>query len=158
MKLVYQVDPGVSIGDSFELNPVNSVLSGPGSNAIEHNTESGFITIGRIGDLVGTDGAINVTDLTRLISFIIGVNPSPASGELEFFKADLNRDNAINILDVQRMVNIIIGRATAKQIAGATGPVRLEIGAVRTLTQGQITLPVQIQSGIPIAGIQFAIL
>ncbi len=157
MKLVYQVDPGVSIGDSFELNPVNSVLSGPGSNAIEHNTESGFITIGRIGDLVGTDGAINVTDLTRLISFIIGVNPSPASGELEFFKADLNRDNAINILDVQRMVNIIIGRATAKQIAGATGPVRLEIGAVRTLTQGQITLPVQIQSGIPIAGIQLTL-
>jgi len=157
MKLVYQVDPGVNIGDSFELKPENSVLSDPESNAIEHNTKSGFITVGRIGDLVGTDGAIDVTDLTRLISFIIGVNPSPASEDLEFFKADLNRDNAINILDVQRMINIIIGRATAKQIAGASGPVRLEIGAVHTLTQGQITLPVQIQSGSPIAGIQLTL-
>ena len=160
MKLIYQIAPAAAIGDFLDLELDNTVLSDPTSNSIEHNRENGGIAIGLIGDLAGAsgpDGAINVTDLVHLINIIIGVNASPTPEDLEFSKADINRDMAINILDAQRIINIITGRATAKQIAGSTDAVRVELGALNIMKQGQMTLPVQIQSDGPIAGIQLTL-
>lgn len=54
------------------------------------------------GDANG-DLAINVLDVTTIISYILEQNPTP----FLFDAADLNYDGSINILDVIRLVNII---------------------------------------------------
>lgn len=157
MKLIYQVESGATIGDGYAVELQNTVLSDPSSNAIEHGTEDGSIIVERIGDLAGDDGILTVTDLVALVDIIIGTGSQPEPGSIAFAKADINEDEAINILDALRVINIIIGKATAKQVAGVTEPVRLQMGDVHALTQGRMTLPVQIQSDGPISGLQLTL-
>ncbi|MBO4815312.1 MAG: leucine-rich repeat protein [Muribaculaceae bacterium] len=56
------------------------------------------------GDANG-DGAANVQDITTIINYILGNNPSP----FVFETADLNTDGTINVQDVTTLINIILG-------------------------------------------------
>ena len=54
---------------------------------------------------INQDDIVNVVDIVKLISFILGTsNPS----ENEFLYSDLNQDGIINILDVVSLVNLIL--------------------------------------------------
>ncbi|MBO4589414.1 MAG: BspA family leucine-rich repeat surface protein [Bacteroidaceae bacterium] len=54
------------------------------------------------GDVNG-DGAVNVTDVTMLVSIILGNTPSIAA-------ADVNDDTQVNVTDVTALVSIILGQ------------------------------------------------
>ncbi len=54
---------------------------------------------------INQDDIVNVVDIVKLISFILGTsNPS----ENELLYSDLNQDGIINILDVVSLVNLIL--------------------------------------------------
>ena len=59
---------------------------------------------GLLGDL-NSDGYIDILDIVRIISIILGDEPS----DWETYAADVNQDGAINILDVVALVNLILG-------------------------------------------------
>ena len=56
------------------------------------------------GDVNG-DGATNVTDVTMMVDYILGIT----SNNFIFDNADVNRDGSINVTDVTTLVDIILG-------------------------------------------------
>ena len=82
----------------------------------EHNDESyahidggtanpGYFTLKpafKKGDVNG-DGAVNVTDVTMLVSMILGNTAINAA-------ADVNEDTQVNVTDVTALVSIILGQ------------------------------------------------
>ena len=59
---------------------------------------------GIAGD-INQDDIVNVLDIIKLISFILGTS-NPSENELVY--SDLNQDGIINILDVVSLVNLIL--------------------------------------------------
>ena len=57
----------------------------------------------QIGD-VNCDGNVNVTDVTTLISYMLGNNPQPFSMEA----ANVNGDNDINVTDVTLLIGSLL--------------------------------------------------
>ena len=53
---------------------------------------------------VNMDGEVNVNDVTVLINYILGKNPSP----FDSVAADVNEDTAINVNDVTALINLIL--------------------------------------------------
>ena len=62
------------------------------------------------------DLAVNVLDITTVISYILNQNPQP----FLFDAADVNNDHAINILDIIGIVNLINGKKKAGGIFAGT--------------------------------------
>ena len=55
-----------------------------------------------LGD-VNSDGQVNVTDVTLLISYMISDN-----GDIDLLAADINEDEQINVTDVTSLINMLI--------------------------------------------------
>ncbi|MBQ4139624.1 MAG: dockerin type I repeat-containing protein, partial [Muribaculaceae bacterium] len=53
---------------------------------------------------VNMDGEVNVNDVTTLINYILGKNPTP----FDSVAADVNEDTAINVNDVTALINLIL--------------------------------------------------
>ncbi|MBO4813956.1 MAG: dockerin type I repeat-containing protein, partial [Muribaculaceae bacterium] len=51
------------------------------------------------------DYSVDVLDVTTIINYIIGKNPSP----FNFVNADVNGDNSVNVMDVTALINMILG-------------------------------------------------
>lgn len=59
---------------------------------------------------VNEDGFVNVTDVTALVSIILGYNNEhDISTETTFLRGDINEDGFVNVTDVTALVNIILG-------------------------------------------------
>ena len=56
------------------------------------------------GDVNG-DSKVDVNDVTTIINYILGKNPSPFNNG----NADVNGDGNIDVLDVTAVINIILG-------------------------------------------------
>ena len=59
----------------------------------------------RKGDING-DGEVNVADVTTLVDYILGKNPTSCNESA----CDINGDNEINVSDVTSLVDIILGK------------------------------------------------
>ena len=78
-----------------------------------NNTESNWSNVEEVtlfentssikGD-VNMDGEVNVNDVTTLINYILGKNPTP----FDSVAADVNEDTAINVNDVTALINLIL--------------------------------------------------
>ena len=53
------------------------------------------------------DGEVDVRDITTIINYILGNNPSP----FNFNNANVNGDEEVNVLDVTAIINMILGTA-----------------------------------------------
>ena len=103
-----------------------------------------FVTL--IGDVNG-DGEVNVSDVTALVSIILGTYvPTRAEGASD---PDINGDSEVNVSDVTKLVNIILGREPTVSgfnsiDAGDTG---LSFGegssASNSLGKGKVVLPLE---------------
>ena len=56
---------------------------------------------------VNTDGEIDILDVIKTITIILGVDPAPTDDEL--WASDCNGDEYVDILDVVGIVNVILG-------------------------------------------------
>ena len=61
-------------------------------------------TAGKPGD-ANEDGEVNVQDITTIINYILGNNPTP----FNFNNANVNGDDAVNVQDVTLIINMILG-------------------------------------------------
>lgn len=59
---------------------------------------------GKPGD-ANEDGEVNVLDITTIINYILGANPSP----FNYNNANVNGDDAVNVMDVTAIINLILG-------------------------------------------------
>lgn len=59
---------------------------------------------GVVGD-ANEDGEVNVNDVTTIINYILGKNPSP----FNFDNANVNGDEEVNVMDVTIIINMILG-------------------------------------------------
>ncbi|MBR6417713.1 MAG: dockerin type I repeat-containing protein [Bacteroidales bacterium] len=57
------------------------------------------------------DGVVNVTDITAIVSYILGNNPTG----FDFWQADAYQDEAINVTDIAATVNIIMNDSSPQQ-------------------------------------------
>ena len=62
-----------------------------------------------LGDVNG-DGFVNVADVTALISYVLGGNPSSSFNK---FNADVNDDNKHTVADVTMLINMVLNSASA---------------------------------------------
>ncbi|MBO4814896.1 MAG: BspA family leucine-rich repeat surface protein [Muribaculaceae bacterium] len=90
-------------GTTFDPNHINDAYAhidgGP--------SDPGYLTekpAGKPGDANG-DGKVDVNDVTTVINYILGKNPSP----FIFENADVNGDGEVNVMDVTLIINIILG-------------------------------------------------
>ena len=67
---------------------------------IEQVTLADHVTVGD----VNCDGEVNVNDVTTLVNYILGKNPTP----FDSVAADVNEDTAINVNDVTALINLIL--------------------------------------------------
>ena len=70
------------------------------------------LKIEKVGTPVGPgdaneDGEVDVRDITTIINYILGNNPSP----FNFNNANVNGDEEVNVLDVTAIINMILGTA-----------------------------------------------
>lgn len=61
-------------------------------------------SVGKPGD-ANEDGEVNVMDITTIINYILGANPTP----FNYNNANVNGDDAVNVMDVTAIINIILG-------------------------------------------------
>ena len=92
------------------------------------------------GDANG-DMAVNVLDVTTIISYMTNQNPQPFIYEA----ADVNNDTTINVLDVVGVVNIITGKKKGVYTENPPAYIYLERGSIQFKTTQQV------------AGLQFEI-
>ena len=88
----------VTDGTSSTCGQYKAVLAVPASNA----SATGYRLIAIKGD-VNEDGEVNVSDVTALVSMILG---NTAQNEM----ADVNEDHEVNVSDVTALVSIILGQ------------------------------------------------
>ena len=62
-------------------------------------------TAALLGD-ANDDGFINMSDVTAVINYVLGKNPSP----FVFANADVNGDGYINMTDATGIINIVLGK------------------------------------------------
>ena len=64
------------------------------------------VATGKPGD-ANEDGEVDVRDITTIINYILGNNPSP----FNFNNANVNGDETVNVMDVTAIINMILGTA-----------------------------------------------
>ncbi len=99
------VTPGTYSGT---ISDVDFITTGrqhvrPGDSTFEVTIERG--TAALLGD-ANDDGYINMSDVTSLINYILGKNPTP----FVFANSDVNADGFINMSDVTGVINIVLGK------------------------------------------------
>ena len=72
------------------------------SNVVNFWTTEEVVEQFELGD-VNHDGAVNISDVTALIDYILG------NGEIFVEQADLTQDGAVNISDVTNLIDKILG-------------------------------------------------
>ena len=91
------------MGTTYDTNHVDAAYA-----HIDGGTSNpGYLTekpAGKPGDANG-DGKVDVNDVTTVINYILGKNPSP----FIFENANVNGDANINVMDVTLIINIILG-------------------------------------------------
>lgn len=97
--------PGTYNGD---IKNVEFITSGrqyvrPANSTFKVTIEKGSAAL--LGD-ANEDGFINMSDVTFVINYILGKNPSP----FVFANADVTDDGYINMSDVTAIINIILGK------------------------------------------------
>jgi len=96
------------------------------------------------GDANG-DLAVNVLDITTIISYLLNQNPQP----FIFEAADVNGDNSVNVLDVIGVVNLITGnKKSISNVVGANA-----VPAYIYLKPDRI----KFRSNAQVAGLQFTL-
>jgi len=96
------------------------------------------------GDANG-DLAVNVLDITTIISYLLNQNPQP----FIFEAADVNSDNSVNVLDVIGVVNLITGhKKSISNVVGANA-----VPAYIYLKPDKI----KFRSDAQVAGLQFTL-
>ena len=83
----------------YDVKAVNSDKQSKWSNKIEVVTLTGLP-----GDANG-DGNVDVQDITTVINYILGANPSP----FIFDNANVNGDDKVDVMDVTAIINMILG-------------------------------------------------
>ena len=165
LDLVYAIDENAPHHLIIDLNIENVVLSAPNSQPIAHQLQSGFLQIGKPGDLAGGtlsagDGQINILDIVKAVQFVLGVIPTP-NDPFAFFLADANEDGNLNVLDIVFMVRSFLdnNQPTVKTVAAAAPvePVVIGLSALQSLDDGQIVLPVSIDADGAVAAFQATI-
>jgi len=73
------------------------------SNMYFSNSNSGGTTV-QIGDVNG-DGSTSMSDVTTLISYVLGNNPSPIVVEA----CDVNGDGSVTMSDVTMLISNVLG-------------------------------------------------
>ena len=99
-----------NIGDTINLvNGGQSIRIATGEYQLTLNLEEMTLAIaknavaGKLGDTNG-DGEVNVNDVTVLINYILGKNPTPFVEA----NANVNGDEGINVNDVTALINMIL--------------------------------------------------
>ena len=152
--LVYTLDAAAPLGGAIGLTLMNTSIGDSTGAILPDSTVDGQVQIGIRGDIT-LDGRISIVDIVSLVRIIIGKNPAPATGSTAFNIADMNRDGALDIADVITQINDIL--AFPKVIAtGPTQPVVVNLDAVQTLENGQLAIPMMLESNGLIAGAQVA--
>ena len=89
-------------GDVY-LGPVHKVIYNNEEQTASLNDIPDDVTV-KPGDANG-DGTVDVNDVTTVINYILGKNPSP----FNFDNADLNGDTKVDVMDVTLIINSILG-------------------------------------------------
>ena len=97
----YQVN-NLTAGGTFNYKVKTVYFDGTESawSNIEQVTLTEHVTVGD----VNCDGEVNVNDVTTLVNYILGKNPTP----FDSVAADVNEDTAINVNDVTALINLIL--------------------------------------------------
>ena len=97
----YQVN-NLTAGGTFNYKVKTVYFDGTEStwSNIEQVTLADHVTVGD----VNCDGEVNVNDVTTLVNYILGKNPTP----FDSMAADVNEDTAINVNDVTALINLIL--------------------------------------------------
>ena len=97
----YQVN-NLTAGGTFNYKVKTVYFDGTESawSNIEQVTLADHVTVGD----VNCDGEVNVNDVTTLVNYILGKNPTP----FDSVAADVNEDTAINVNDVTALINLIL--------------------------------------------------
>ncbi|MCH7498295.1 MAG: T9SS type A sorting domain-containing protein [Candidatus Marinimicrobia bacterium] len=104
---------------------------------------------------VNADSLINIADVVMLINFILQID-APTGAQA--YAADYNSDLRLDIADVVGTVRAILGLGKVVAEAGpAEGAVALSIPAFVPVQDGGISLPVNLETDRPIAGLQFGL-
>ena len=144
-------------------NPVGVglvIVSDDIGSLIGSSGEDGVIQIGIPGD-VNLDGEIDIRDVVVLINAILLSGPqvpdlSDTAG-VDFKIADLNGDGDVNVADVIGQVNHILGLplddgVPLRVIVGS--PVVVDLGSAVSQKNGQLVIPVLLETSALIAGAQ----
>ena len=109
LELTFKADDTMRPGTySGTIEKVEFITSGrqyvrPANSSFVVTIEKG--TAALLGD-ANDDGFINMSDVTSIIEYVLGKNPSP----FMFINADLNEDGYINMSDASGIINIILGK------------------------------------------------
>ena len=105
----YSANP--SVGAWFKVEPIDDnhcyvyeYCLGNGYAQYQLYVGDPYVEPGIPGD-ANDDGAVNVQDVTTIINYILGNNPSP----FNFDNANVNGDAEVTVLDVTAIINIILG-------------------------------------------------
>ena len=102
------INVGIELdSDGLDYNEYNSFLVIESSSADQSIAIPIDLLVSDSGMMLGDinqDGAIDVIDIVRLVSIILGQTPT----SMEFYLADLNSDEILNIQDIVLLVNGIL--------------------------------------------------
>jgi hypothetical protein len=154
--LLYVLDPDSSdLGNTIDLFLGDVEVGDSLGVAFADSAVDGQLQVGIRGD-VNLDGRISILDIIRLVRFIVGSSPSPDIGSTAYNIADMNDDGAINVVDLISQVNRILGITQPPPPKALPSPVYVRLGDVQ-MADGNMWLPVFIDTNMPVAGLQFTI-
>lgn len=101
----------VRMASTSQMGMFEGTLSAVTSLASAYADVTGTVT-GRMGD-VNMDGLVDIDDVTKLISYVLGESVTPFSQEA----ANINGDLSIDIDDVTSLISIVLGNTNKTQKA-----------------------------------------
>ncbi|MBO4659734.1 MAG: dockerin type I repeat-containing protein [Prevotella sp.] len=105
LKAADNVKPGEYTGTISDVDFITTARQHvrPVNSTFKVTVEKG--TAALLGD-ANDDGLINMSDVSTIINYVLGKNPTPFS----FINADCTGDGLINMSDVTSIINIILGK------------------------------------------------
>ena len=101
----------IRMASTSQMGMFEGTLSAVTSLASAYADVTGTVT-GRMGD-VNMDGLVDIDDVTKLISYVLGESVTPFSQEA----ANINGDLSIDIDDVTSLISIVLGNTNKTQMA-----------------------------------------